>query len=78
MEEIVIKTITQTEGNTKMYPPYRKERTRKPKQREGKKEETNENKSTKTRNQFDVLRDKTPETTEEETQHVQGKRVGVV
>ena len=27
MEEIVIKTITQTEGNTKMYPPYRKERT---------------------------------------------------
>ena len=28
--------------------------------------------------QFDVLGDETPETTEEETQHVQGKRVGVV
>ena len=70
-----------------MYSPY-KEKTEKeeqenqtnskPKQREGKKEETNENKYIKTRNQFDVLGDETPETTEEETQHVQGKRVGVV
>ena len=42
----------------------------KPNQREGKKEKTNENKYIKTRNQFDVLGDETPETTEEETQHV--------
>ena len=82
VEVIVIKTRAQTEKNTKMYPPYREETEKKehkeqenqtkskPKQREGKKEETNENKYIKTRNQFDVLGDKTPETREEETQHV--------
>ena len=75
-----------------MEPPHREENEKKkhkvqenqtklkPKQGEGKRKETNKNRYIKTKNQSDVLGDETltPETTEEEIQQVQGKRVGVV